>query len=82
MIGVGKLDLRADRLEIGGRQCALDGRLRADIHKDRRLDCPMRAAELSPARRAVRFQYFKHRVPLPSINIHRIADMYGSQESE
>ena len=38
MIGVGQLDLTADCLQILRRERALDGRLRADIHKHRRLD--------------------------------------------
>ena len=49
MIGVGQLDLRADRFQISSRQRALDRSLRADVHKNRRLNRPMRAEKLPSA---------------------------------
>ena len=38
MIGVGKLHLAADLLEIPGGERALDGALGADVHENRGLD--------------------------------------------
>ncbi len=38
VVGIGKLHLRADRAQVIGRNRALDGRHRADIHENRRLD--------------------------------------------
>ena len=62
MIGIRKLDLRADALEIGSAQRALDRRLRADVHKDRRLHRPMRAGELAAARLALFFDDLEHSI--------------------
>ena len=60
MIGVGQLDLTADCLQILRRERALDGRLRADIHKHRRLDCTVRRCKRAAARMAVFANQLKH----------------------
>ena len=60
MIGVGQLDLTADRLQILRRERALDGRLRADIHKHRRLHRTVRRRERAAARMAVFANQLKH----------------------
>ena len=48
MVRVRKLHLRSDVLQILRGQRALDGRLRADIHKYRRLHCAVRAGKFAP----------------------------------
>lgn len=53
MVRVGQLDLTADALKILRRERALDGRLRADIHKHRRLNRTVRRREFAPARMTV-----------------------------
>ena len=53
MIRVGQLDLTADALQILRRERALDSRLRADIHKHRRLNRTVRRREFAPARMTV-----------------------------
>ena len=53
MVRVGQLDLTADALQILRRERALDGRLRADIHKHRRLNRTVRRCEFAPARMTV-----------------------------
>ena len=53
MVRVGQLDLTADALQILRRERALDGRLRADIHKHRRLNHTVRRREFPAARMTV-----------------------------
>ena len=48
MVRVGKLHLRSDVLQILRGQRALDGRLRADIHKYRCLHRAVRAGKFAP----------------------------------
>ena len=48
MVRVGQLHLRSDVLQIFRGQRALDGRLRADIHKYRRLHRAVRAGKFAP----------------------------------
>ena len=61
MVGVGKLDLTAEILQIKGAHAAFDGRLRADVHKDRRLHFPaVRAPEFATPRTPLVFDNLKH----------------------
>ena len=61
MVGVGKLDLTAEILQIKGAHAAFDGRLRADVHKDRRLHFPaVRAPEFAAPRTPLVFDNLKH----------------------
>ena len=60
MVSVGQLDLTADCLQILRRERALDGRLRADIHKHRRLDRTVRRCKRAAARMAVFANQLKH----------------------
>ena len=53
MVRVGQLDLTADALKILRRERALDSRLRADIHKHRRLNRTVQRREFAPARMTV-----------------------------
>ena len=53
MVCVGQLDLAADALQILRRERALDSRLRADIHKHRRLNRTMRRCKFPAARMTV-----------------------------
>ena len=50
MVGVGKLDLTADGLEVRRAQRALDGALRADVHEHGRLHRAVRAGKYAPPR--------------------------------
>ena len=50
MVGVGKLDLTADGLEVRRAQRALDGTLRADVHEHGRLHRAVRAGKYAPPR--------------------------------
>ncbi len=49
MVGVGQLDLTAQRLQIEGVHRAFDGARRADVHKDRRLHQAVGGLELPAA---------------------------------
>ena len=60
MVGVGKLYLTADRLKIFRAQRALDGGLRANIHKDRGLDCAVGAGKFATTSLPFCFQKLKH----------------------
>ena len=60
MVRVGQLDLTADALQILRRERALDGRLRADIHKHRRLNRTVRRCKFSAARMIVLANQLKH----------------------
>ena len=60
MVRVGQLDLTADALQILRRERALDGRLRADVHKHRRLNRSVRRREFTPARMTVLANQLKH----------------------
>ena len=60
MIGIGKLHLAADGLQILRTQSALDGTLRAHIHKNRGLDNAMSAGEFPTTGLAFGFFQFKH----------------------
>ena len=60
VVRVGQLDLAADRLQILRRERALDGRLRADIHKHRRLNRTVRRREFPAARMTVLANQLKH----------------------
>ena len=63
VIRVGKLDLAADVLEVKRAQAAFDRRLRADIHKYRRLHfAAVGAAEFAAPGFAFIFDYLKHKV--------------------
>ena len=50
MVGVGKLDLTADGLEVRRAQRTLDGTLRADVHEHGRLHRAVRAGKYAPPR--------------------------------
>ena len=60
VVGVGELDLCADALQILSAQRTLDRRLRADVHKDRRLDRAVRARKFPAPCRALLFEKFEH----------------------
>ena len=60
MIGIGKLHLAADGLQILRTQSALDGTLSAHIHKNRGLDNAMSAGEFPTTGLAFGFFQFKH----------------------
>ena len=61
VVSVGKLDLAAEILQVKRAHAALDGRLRADIHKDRRLYlAAVRASKFAAPRAAFIFDDLKH----------------------
>ena len=70
VIGVGQLDLTADLFQIFGGQTALDGGLRADVHKDGGFHRPVGAGEAAAARAAVCLQQFKQGKMPPKKGIH------------
>ena len=55
MIGIGELYLCFQLFQILGRDSALDGSRRADIHENRRLNCSVRSLKLTAARTALLF---------------------------
>ena len=66
MIGVGQLDLTAQRLQVVGGDRPLDGPLGPDIHKNRGLGSSMGAGEHATPGPALRLQDLKHKkTPLP-----------------
>ena len=69
MIGVGELDLAADGFEIGRRECALDGALGADVHKDGRLHAAVRRIENAAPCAALLFKKLIHGRPPYRISI-------------
>ena len=69
MIGVGKLHLASDILQIFGAESALDGTLGAHVHKDRSLDRAVGAGKFAPAGLSFRFFQFKHIVSPSKLHV-------------
>ena len=66
VVGVGQLDLTAQRLQVVGGDRPLDGPLGPDIHKNRGLGSSMGAGEHATPGPALRLQDLKHKkTPLP-----------------
>ena len=63
VVCVGKLNLRSDLFQICGAEAPLDGGLRSDIHKDRRLRSSMGTGKLPSSGFALCAQYSKHSTP-------------------
>ena len=69
VIGVAKLNLSADVLEIKGAEGTLNGALGSHIHENRGLYRAMGTGEFAPPRQALRFDYLKHSPSVYSMNI-------------
>ena len=67
MGGIGKGDLRADLLQIGGAEGPFDRALCRDIHKNRRLHRAVGAGKFPPARRPLLLAQLKHSFPLSNV---------------
>ena len=60
MVGVGKLDLAINGLELHGGYTALDGSAGTHVHKYRRLDVAVRGVKHASARSSLLFFEFEH----------------------
>ena len=63
VVCVGKLNLRSDLFQICGAEAPLDGSLRSNIHKNRRLRSSMGTGKLPSSGFALCAQYSKHSAP-------------------
>ena len=68
VVGIGKLHLAADVLQVLGAQGSFDGPLGTHIHKHRGLHCAVGTGKLTPPGSPFGFFQFKHRLPRKRFN--------------